>query len=170
MSNTECLAEWNDKRIEITGAFDKLATVTRSGGTVTTALLQDVVALVGNADMDIGHVWLQYADSLTPLKLQAGERLRCSVRVREYRKHLDIPNKEGLYSEIKYSLAYPTEVEVLTRNDALDDDDLAEPDLQVGHSPTMHQLGPVEMINEVRRLSQAVGGMAALKQLVEALT
>ena len=69
----DLLSDYQDKRIQITGVFDRFSFVTKDYREIKTALLQDVYAHIDGKDVDIGHVWLQNADPLKPLGLTFGD-------------------------------------------------------------------------------------------------
>jgi hypothetical protein len=181
----EALADYLDKRIEITGVFDKFSYQTSGVRQWRSALLQDVYALVDGKELDIGHVWLQNAEPLKNFNFTLGDRIRCNCRVTKYKKHLRVPNKEGLMVVNSFNLSWPTEIEVISRVSKSGDDPgfladgviPATNPIPASHgvgtdSQTLEQAGsinPVAMVLEVQRLAQRVGGWDALHQLVEAL-
>lgn len=172
-------ATQEDERIKITGVFDKFSFIMQQFREIRTALLQDVYAHVDGKDLDIGHVWLQNADQLKALNLAFGDRIRCNCRVKTYKKRLMVPNKQGLMVENKLSLAWPMEVEVISRLQSPQTEANEHPKVLVAPSkPSVPPLPPTEvadsispakMIVEVRRLAKMAGGMESLQQLIEAL-
>jgi hypothetical protein len=154
--NRQRLFGYLDQRIDITGMFERFATVVVGFRFCRTALLQDVYARVDGRDTDIGHVWLQNADPLNTLGLTFGDRIRCNVRLTEYKKRLQVPNAAGAMVERKVSFAWPTEVEVISRlHRGRDDEDFQ------GNRPSL-------LVGEVRALANRVG-WDELASLVETL-
>lgn len=178
----DLLSDYQDKRIQITGVFDRFSFVSKDYREIKTALLQDVYAHIDGKDVDIGHVWLQNADPLKPLGLTFGDRIRCNCRVKTYKKRLPVPNRDGLMVENKISLCWPTEVEVVSRLQPVADESdhqpppqpavqqrpvqpLSQPPTHDGDGPTT----PAKLIFEVRRLARLAGGLDPLRELVDAL-
>lgn len=95
------LAPYVDRRVEVEGVFERLTT-TRFGN-VTVALVQDAVVKVGNTEIDLGHLWVQHAESFVNTK--QFERVAFLARVGG-RKRL---NGNG-DTEVAYNLAYPTAI------------------------------------------------------------
>jgi hypothetical protein len=177
----ELLSEYQDKRIQITGVFDRYSFVLKDYREIKTALLQDVYAHIDGKDVDLGHVWLQNADPLKPLGLNFGDRIQCKCRVRTYKKRLPVPNRDGLMVENKISLCWPTEVEVVSRlqpvTEKASQQTPVSPAYQGPVQPTSTQPAsdsdgpttPAKLIFEVRRLARLAGGLDTLQELVEAL-
>lgn len=118
----DILSTFLDQRISIVGHFDKHATQFRENGNIRTTLVQDCYAEVDGLLHDIGHSWFQHTDEMLKLDLKIGTKLRCSCRVKEYKRFKDYAarfvNKSttsGLAYELKYSLCYPTNIEILTK-------------------------------------------------------
>jgi hypothetical protein len=164
---SEILSQFVDQRIEICGAFDRLTQIFRSERNIYTALLQDVYAYVDDKEFDVGHVWIQHAEHLKPLKLHPGDRIRCECRVKEYKKYLDFANEQGFRSEIKYSLIYPRDIEVHRVGEA----EPAPPPPLAPRCPEPPEIafGPVELVMEVRRVAKLAGGIEPLRQLLDVL-
>lgn len=173
---SETLAQFVDQRITIVGAFDKLTQVFRSQRNIHTALLQDVFAYVEDKEFDVGHVWIQHAEELRPLRLHPGDRIRCECRVKEYRKHLDLPNEQGFTSETKYSLIYPRGIEVINRVEAepitkpsLPEQTAQRLEVPQRSEPPQFCISPVELVREVRRVATLSGGVERLRELLDVL-
>jgi hypothetical protein len=162
------LADYQDQRIEITGIFDKFSLLSLEYRDVKTALLQDVYAVLDGKEIDIGHIWLQGAEPLKNLDLVFGDRVKCSCRVKQYKKRLDVPNEVGLMQEIKYSLCFPTDVSVISRVDRPKKIDLIRA-LPNEESDQEKPISPTQLILEVNRVAKLAGGMDQLQQLLEAL-
>jgi hypothetical protein len=114
-NNDSALADYVDQRIVITGIFDKFGYNSVGIREWKVALLQDVYAEGEGKQIDIGHAWVQHAEELKKLDLGPGDRVKCNCRVKPYQKRLRVPNKDGLMIETRYSLCFPTDVEVLGR-------------------------------------------------------
>jgi hypothetical protein len=175
----EILADYEDERLKITGVFDKFSFVTMNYREIKTALLQDVYAHVDGKDVDLGHVWLQNADPLKSLDLGFGDRIQCNCRVKLYKKRLFVPNKQGLMVENKFSLAWPTDVEVISRSKSPTDNkseppvmplpQIVLPQPVVPSTDVPQQMSPAKAVSEIRRVAQVFGGWDSLQELIDAV-
>lgn len=112
----EVLAAYLDQRVVITGVFERMAVNKNPHKQFKVALLQDVEVELSKSRYDLGHVWIQHAETFADLNY--GDRLQCSCRVGKYKRH--VPGGEnGEAERIDYSLSWPSEVRVLSRPIAL---------------------------------------------------
>jgi hypothetical protein len=114
-NNAAGLADYVDQRLFINGMFDKFSYNCVGIREWKVALLQDVYAEIEGKQLDLGHAWVQHAEPLKKIDLGPGDWVRCNCRVTPYTKRLRVPNRDGLMIEPRYSLCYPTNVEVLGR-------------------------------------------------------
>ena len=70
----EVLADYLDQRVVLTGVFDRLATNKNPNKPFKVALLQDAEVELSGGRHDLGHVWLQHAETLS--ELQQGDRIQ----------------------------------------------------------------------------------------------
>ncbi len=170
---SEVLAGLIDKRVQVNGVFDKMHKHPTKNYRV--ALLQDVTVKTDEGQtIDIGHTWLQDADTLIGFDLEENDRFTCSCRVSTYEKDGDT----------KYGFRFPTEVSKkqppafrIPRPNPRPEVHVPEvmvpepvqPSAPVQPSvPLLPQpeLSVAETIHEVRSLAQKVGGMGRLKEIV----
>jgi hypothetical protein len=169
----EILAEYLDQRITLTGVFDRLATNKNPHKPFKVALLQDVEVELSKAKHDLGHIWVQHAETLG--EFQHGDRIRCSCRVGKYHRTLPVPDGDGFTVKTDYSLAYPSEARLLSRAVAF----RAAPD-QNGTPPPAaapppqedppRAADPLQLILEVKQLIEQVGGCERLVEFKQAIT
>ena len=77
---SEVLERLIDKRVRVNGVFDKMHRLPTKNYQV--ALLQDVTVQTEDGQtIDIGHTWLQDADTLVGFDLEENDRFTCSCRV-----------------------------------------------------------------------------------------
>lgn len=191
---TDVLGKVLDERIEVQAVFDRLATVYKGTHQIVTALIQDAYVIADEELLDIGHVWLQFAHNLSRYSLKPGDRLKCTCRVRHYKKHHDGHHPSGHSYEWRYSLCYPESVEVydrlpvsplITREpepppDPDSEEELDElpaaankPDRPLGSKnkpePPEEEvsLTPVQVLLEVKRVVKLAGGVDELRQLLD---
>jgi hypothetical protein len=168
------LANYLDQRITITGMFDKYTFNYTGIRQWRVALLQDVYAEVEGKQIDLGHIWVQHAESLKGHDLGYGDRIKCNCRVSDYKKRLRTPNEVGLMVVTKYNLSWPTEIEVIsraTRPEAVAGPSPVQPlnSPGPGCDPQRSTTDPVSLVLEVKRLAEKACGWESLHQLVEAL-
>jgi hypothetical protein len=171
------LAPYQDKRVQVTGIYDKTATATKRaayGATLarTVTLLQDVeVGLPDGTTLDVGHCWVQDSEGLDS-SLSPGDKVRMSCRVGRY------AGKGGP----RHNLKYPTAVQVITPP-ALRA--AREPGPPPTTTPTTAQPAPVApqppppppspeadvvaQITAVKATARLVGGLSALRRLIDLL-
>lgn len=161
----ESLARQNDKRVNLTGVFEKLHK--HPARNYQVALLQDVTVETGDGEIiDVGHTWIQDADTLIGYNFEENERISCSCRVAAY---------EGKEGETKYGFRYPTQVHKIrppairiprSRPEIYKPEfrpiDLA-PEPVPGLPP---DLSVASAIREVRSLAGKLGGIDRLKEIV----
>jgi hypothetical protein len=117
MNSKDILGEFVDQRVLITGRFDKFGSATHQGTDIHTTLLQDAYLVVEGVNHDIGHRWVQYSNDFKRYELRPGSKIKCSCRVKQYKKYADATHRlvtGGTPYEIKYSLSYPTEIEIVS--------------------------------------------------------
>jgi len=165
----EILEKCLDQRIAITGVFERFSFITTPHlREIKTALLQDVCAHIDGEDYDIGHVWLQNADSLKAIDLGFGDRIQCNCRVKTFKKRLRVPNRHGLMLENKLSLCFPTEVRIISRLECIDvQEELAS--IPPKPEVSFKQVDPAAIVVEVQRLANEMGGLEPLQRLIDAL-
>lgn len=162
------LADHVEDRVTVTGMFDKFSLCVNGLRQWRTALLQDVFVLIEGKDIDLGHMWVQHADPLKNLDLVYGDRLQCNCRVTAYKKRLRVPNKDGLMVIESYSLAWPTDIEIINR--ALrQDDPLAPPPAAQpvpGQPPATSQMS---LLRELKDFALRAGGWDDLQAMIDLL-
>jgi hypothetical protein len=169
----EILAEYLDQRIILTGVFDRLATNKNPHKPFKVALLQDVEVELSKAKHDLGHVWVQHAETLA--EFQHGDRIRCSCRVGKYQRTLTVPDGDGFTVKTDYSLAYPSEAKLLSRAVAFraaPEQNGAPPAAAAPPPPqeeTARAADPLQLILEVKQLAEQVGGCERLLEFMQAV-
>jgi hypothetical protein len=168
----EILAEYLDQRVILTGVFERLATNKNPHKPFKVALLQDVEVELSKAKHDLGHIWVQHAETLS--EFQHGDRIRCSCRVGKYQRTLTVPDGEGFTIKTDYSLAYPNDAKLLSRAVALrvaqDPNGTPPPAAPppVEEEPP-RAADPLQLILEVKELAQQVGGLERILELKQAV-
>lgn len=162
------LADYLDERVDITGMFDRFSLQVTGIKQWRTALLQDVYAEVEGKQIDLGHVWVQHADPLKQHDLAYGDRIKCNCRVTAYKKHLRVPNEDGLMVVEKYSLSWPTEVEVISQ--ASRPSEPSATSTLAASEPQQEELpSPISLLVELKQLAAKAGGWSNLRQLIDLL-
>jgi hypothetical protein len=169
----DALADYLDRRITITGTFEKFDLQTSGVKQRKTALLQGAYAEVEGKQIDLGRVWVQHAEMPKGHGLAYGDRIKCNCRVTKYRKRLSTPNEDGLMLVTKYSLSWPNEVEVIGRAPR----PAAAPAAAQPAGPSRDEPAggrgpasdPVGLILDVKRLADQAGGLEALRRLLDVL-
>src|SRR5438270_4867297 len=87
------LADYLDKRVVITGVFEKITVNKNPSKPFKVALMQDVEVELSRGKHDLGHVWVQHAETFAGLTY--GDRVQCSCRVGQYRRSLAAPGDNG---------------------------------------------------------------------------
>lgn len=169
----DALADYLDDRITVTGMLDKFDLQIVGIKQWKTALLQDVYAEVEGKQIDLGHVWVQHAETLKSHGLAYGDRIKCNCRVTKYQKRLRTPNEDGLMVVTKYNLTWPNEVEVISRAPRPAVAPVAAPPAEAPRDEPAEAPGPesnpVGLILDVKRLADRAGGWEALRQLIDVL-
>lgn len=106
------LAEYCDRRVTIAGMCDKITTTTRQGQECCVVLLQDV-AVISPVQMDLGHVWIQYAQNIRDMGFTHGSRMQCSCRVRPYKVDTCEDNQGIVRRVTRYGLGWPQDIRVV---------------------------------------------------------
>jgi hypothetical protein len=109
----EELAPYLDRRIGLTGVYDKATDFPIKGVRTRTVLLQDCEAQVSGQVIDVGHLWVQYAENFDAIDLRHGQRVRLEARVISYRKSRMGVGEDCSYYNTCYGLAYPTAIQVV---------------------------------------------------------
>jgi hypothetical protein len=162
------LADHVEDRVTVTGMFDKFSLYVSGLRQWRTALLQDVFVLIEGKDIDLGHMWVQHADPLKKPDLVYGDRVRCNCRVTAYKKRLRVPNKDGLMVIESYSLAWPTDIEIINR--ALRPDDPVVP--PAAAQPTTDRppaTSQMSLLRELKDFATRAGGWDDLQQMIDLL-
>jgi hypothetical protein len=105
------LADYLDQRVVITGVFEKITVNKNPSKPFKVALLQDVEVELSKGKHDLGHVWVQHAETFASLNY--GDRVQCSCRVGQYRRSLAVSGENGAAEKIDYSLTWPSDIKVL---------------------------------------------------------
>lgn len=96
------LGPWLGERITIKGVYERYATRDRRGTALVVCLAQDVEVTLPNLERhDIGHVWIQHAETMK--ELREGDRFTATCRISTYAK-------EG---ENHYNLTYPNQIQCM---------------------------------------------------------
>jgi hypothetical protein len=170
-SRRAILADYLDQRVHISGVFERMTTNKNPHKPFKIALLQDTEVELSKAKHDLGHIWIQHAETLS--EFQQGDRLRCSCRVGKYQKSLATPDANGFTVKMDYSLSYPSEAHLLSRPVAVRTTPerngvapvVPTPSEEEVHKPT----DPVQLILEVKEVVAKVGGceqIVALKDVI----
>lgn len=162
---SESLKEYLDKRVTVSGAFDKLVMRPSKSGHV--ALLQDVEAMAEDGQtIDIGHAWVQDAGTLVGCDLEKNDRVTCSCRVHSY-------EKDG---QTKFGFRSPTEVQIQPRPVAQPKSARLADSRNTGRLPSVpvpasgrQSCSLAATSRDVTALAKRVGGFGPLKELVEEL-
>jgi hypothetical protein len=168
----EVLEDYLDRRVAVNGVFDKFSNVYKSIRTIRTALLQDSEFEAEGKNFDIGHVYVQNAEVFRSHDLLQGDRVRCVCRVVTYKKYLRVPNDDGLMVVQKFTLAWPSDVEILYRVPREPQPALtpALVEKKVETAPAS-QIGgaadPVGLLLEVKELAKEAGGWEPLLALAK---
>lgn len=185
--NEKILKSHVDKRLTISGAFDKLGPA--PGKSYRVALVQDVTAMIEGKEIDLGHTWIQQADTFIGFNLEPSDRFTCSCRVLPYPK-----SGPGGKTVTGYGFGYPTKIEKIGRPVAFKIPNgkpapkgflheeafmgFDEPDavkVEPPPAPPRQEVAPepqadvVAVIREVRQLAKRVGGMEKLMELLQEL-
>jgi hypothetical protein len=169
-----------DKRVSISGRFDRFSTIFGAMRDKKTALMQDCYAHVEGKDIDLGHIWLQNVEPLLDFDLDRGDRLIMTTRVTEYKKSFLDPDGGGYKTEIQPSFCWPEDIEI-QKQVRRPTEDVRPLDAQ--HQNRLHQaveekqpsqqqteqVSAFKLIGEVKRLARMAGGMDELALLIEAL-
>src|SRR5947208_46199 len=83
----DMLGQFVDKRVLVTGYFDKHSPVYRTSGNIHTSLIQDCYLEVEKQQHDLGHCWVQFTDELKRFDLVSGTKIKFSARVKQYKKY-----------------------------------------------------------------------------------
>jgi hypothetical protein len=154
----EVLADWLDQRVTITGTFERMSTNRNPSRPFLVALVQDMeVELPTKARHHLGHLWIQYAETMK--QLSRGDRFRCTCIVKSYRKD----------DQMVYGLRYPCEVRPVNYPIAFQaageektfHDEIISPDRQ--QQP--RDADPLAFIIKVRDFVQRVGGPESIQAL-----
>ena len=169
--HTSEMRDVRDKRVTLTGVFEKMHRHPHERYKV--ALLQDCeIKTPDGQTIDVGHTWIQQADTFEGFDIQRYERLSCLVRVREY------TDEAG---NIKYGFMCPTDIR-LHRPQALripmarvDVKPVLVPAVQAQPEPTAQPdrrepaLSIVEAVRKVKMLGQEMGGLDRLIEVAQEL-
>jgi hypothetical protein len=154
----EVLADWLDQRVTITGVFERMSTNRNPSRPFLVALVQDMeVELPTKARHHLGHLWIQYAETMKGLS--RGDRFRCTCIVKSYRKD----------EQLVYGLRYPCEVKPVNYPiafQAVEEEKLSH-DVRVSPDRNSDHLGadPLAFIIKVRDFVQRVGGPESIQAL-----
>ncbi len=107
----QVLADYLDKRVVITGVFEKITVNKNPSKPFKVALLQDVEVELSKGKHDLGHMWIQHAETFAGLNY--GDRVQCSCRVGQYRRSLATAGENGSADKMDYSLTWPNDIKVL---------------------------------------------------------
>ena len=161
------LAEHVDHRLTVTGMFERCSINLGGIRQWQTALLQDVFVTIEGKDHDFGHAWVQHAEAIKNLDLTYGDRIRCNCRIKPYKKRLPVPNKDGLMLEQRYSLSWPTDIEVINRVVCQGEPVVQSPVVPLpNEQPTTPS---IRILRELKELASRAGGWDALKEIIEVL-
>jgi hypothetical protein len=167
------LADYLDKRVVITGVFEKITVNKNPSKPFKVALMQDVEVELSKGKFDLGHVWVQHAETFAGLNY--GDRVQCSCRVGQYRRSLATAGENGAVEKIDYSLTWPSDIKVLNHRpiaySAVHEEAPSAP--AVGHTPppsprqeaAVQTTDPVQLILQIKELAGKVGGVERIVEL-----
>jgi hypothetical protein len=172
----EVLADYLDKRVLITGVFEKITVNKNPNKPFKVALLQDVEVELSKGKHDLGHMWVQHAETFASLNY--GDRVQCSCRVGQYRRSLAVSGENGGAEKIDYSLTWPSDIKVLNHRPVAFSavhEEAAGPPAAAAPPPRegpVKTTDPVQLILHIKELGDKVGGvdrMFELKALMDKL-
>lgn len=155
------LNNYIDRRVTLKGAFDRLTNV--PGRQYKAALIQDATVSTDQGDIDIGHTWIQDADTFAGFDLDEGDRFTCSVRVVNYKKN----------DEVKIGFRYPTEIVRVNRLCALriprPTPEYFERDANssVATPPIDATNSPAQFLAKLQKLIEEAGGWDQFNRIVK---
>jgi hypothetical protein len=165
------LADYLDKRVVITGVFEKITVNKNPSKPFKVALLQDVEVELSKGKHDLGHVWVQHAETFAGLNY--GDRVQCSCRVGQYRRSLAVSGENGTAEKIDYSLTWPNDIKVLNHRpvaySAVHEEAPAAHPAPAAPPPAPEApakaTDPVQLILQIKELAQKVGGVEHIVEL-----
>jgi hypothetical protein len=169
----EVLADYLDKRVVITGVFEKITVNKNPNKPFKVALLQDVEVELSKGKHDLGHVWVQHAETFAGLTY--GDRVQCSCRVGQYRRSLATAGENGSAEKIDYSLSWPNDLKVLNHRpvaySAIHEAPAGAPAAPAAQpvppppEDPVKTTDPVQFILQVKELALKVGGVDRIIEL-----
>jgi hypothetical protein len=169
----EVLADYLDKRVVITGVFEKITVNKNPNKPFKVALLQDVEVELSKGKFDLGHLWVQHAETFAGLTY--GDRVQCSCRVGQYRRSLAAAGENGAAEKIDYSLSWPSDLKVLNHRPvaysavqeaaASAPPATATPAAPPPPEDPVKTTDPVQFILQVKELALKVGGVDRIIEL-----
>jgi hypothetical protein len=169
----EVLAEYLDKRVLITGVFEKITVNKNPNKPFKVALLQDVEVELSKGKHDLGHMWIQHAETFASLNY--GDRVQCSCRVGQYRRSVATAGENGAAEKIDYSLTWPNDIKVLNHRPVAYSA-VQEAPLSSVAPPPAHPVppppedpvkttDPVQFILQIKELALKVSGVERIMEL-----
>jgi hypothetical protein len=172
----EVLAEYLDKRVLLTGVFERLTVNKNPSKPFKVALLQDVEVELSKGKHDLGHLWVQHAETF--VDVHYGDRIQCSCRVGQYRKSLAVSGENGSVETVDYSLSWPSDIKILNHrpvaySTAHDEGNNARPAATAPSPPPPApppaedpvKADPVQLILQIKELATKVGGLDHITEL-----
>ena len=170
----EVLADYLDKRVVITGVFEKITVNKNPNKPFKVALLQDVEVELSKGKHDLGHVWGQHAETVAGLTY--GDRVQCSCRVGQYRRSLATAGENGSAEKIDYSLSWPSDLKVLNHRPvaysavqeapaSASTPTAAHPVPPPPEEAPVKSTDPVQFILQIKELALSVGGVDRITEL-----
>ncbi len=169
----EVLADYLDKRVIITGVFEKITVNKNPNKPFKVALLQDVEVELSKGKHDLGHMWIQHAETFASLNY--GDRVQCSCRVGQYRRSVATVGENGAAEKIDYSLTWPNDIKVLNHRpvaySAVHEEAPAGNPSPAAPAPApppeapTKAADPIQIILQIKELADKVGGMERILKL-----
>jgi hypothetical protein len=158
------LAPHVGKQVEAKGVFRKFDVFTRGVRVRRTALVEQLFVTADGTTLDVGHVWVQYADAIKAVEPHNGEKVEFRATVGTYVKDRPTDDGRGTKKVKTFNLANPEAVVCPDRVPPAAGDDGDEG----GQPPPA--LSAVELILSARQLAAAAGGWGELRKLIDVLT
>ena len=169
----EVLADYLDKRVVITGVFEKITINKNPSKPFKVALLQDVEVELSKGKHDLGHMWIQHAETFASLNY--GDRVQCSCRVGQYRRSVATAGENGAAEKIDYSLTWPNDIKVLNHRpvaySAIQEAPAGSPVAPPAHpvppppEDPVKTTDPVQVILQIKELAVKVSGVERIMEL-----
>jgi hypothetical protein len=132
--------------------------------------------MLDGKEYDLGHMWVQHAETLEALSLAFGTRLKMTCRVTQYFKR----HEGGTVAA--YGLRLPSDVEILyapptpVRPPEPPPPVVVEPPAKAEPAPpavekvqAAEPAEPLKLLRDVKELARRAGGFAALRELIDVL-